>query len=395
MPTDTVIAIRPTILVVDDVPQNLSLIGELLMDNYVVKVAHCGEKALRIAHNQPCPDLILLDVMMPEMDGYEVCRQLKADPRTCDIPVIFLTAMSAEADEQHGFDLGATDYIAKPVSPPILRARVQAQLRLKAASDFLRDNNAFLEQEVNRRTEEVHAVQEVAILAVASLAETRDNETGNHILRTQHYVKLLAEYLARQPRFADVLTEAEIELLFKSAPLHDIGKVGIPDRILLKPGKLTPEEFEIMKTHPALGRDAIVRAEERLGKRVPFLRLAKEIAYSHQEKWDGSGYPDGLVGEAIPLSARLMAVADVYDALISRRVYKASMPHAQAVGIILAGSGSHFDPVLVEAFALLVDQFHAIAMRFTDSESDLHAEKERLGWIAEEVVQHPQGAGND
>jgi len=388
MPIDTLLADHPIILVVDDVPENLSMMGELLMDNYLVKVAQNGEKALRIARSQPLPDLILLDVMMPGMDGYEVCSRLKADPLTHDIPVIFLTAMTTEVDEQRGFDLGATDYIAKPVSPPILRARVHAQLRLKAASDFLRDNNAFLGQEVDRRTEEAHAAQEVAILAIASLAETRDNETGSHILRTQHYVKVLAEHLSRQPRFAGVLTETEIALLFKSAPLHDIGKVGIPDRILLKPGKLTVAEFEIMKTHTVLGRDAIVRAEERLGKNAPFLRLAKEIAYGHQEKWDGSGYPEGLAGEAIPLSARLMAVADVYDALICRRVYKAAMPHEQAVEIILAGSGSHFDPTLVEAFSQLLDQFQAIALRFADTESDIHAEREKLGWAAEEVPKY-------
>jgi putative two-component system response regulator len=203
------------------------------------------------------------------------------------------------------------------------------------------------------------------------LAEARDTETGSHILRTQHYVKVLAQRLRSHPRFSTVLNDEFIDLLFKSAPLHDIGKVGIPDRILLKPGRLSREEFEIMKTHTTLGRDAIQYAEDRLGKSVLFLAVAKEIAFSHQEKWDGSGYPCGLAGEAIPISARLMAVADVYDALISRRVYKEPIPHEQAVQIIKAGRGRHFDPDVTDAFLQLTGQFRAIANRYADSDDDL------------------------
>jgi len=239
-------------------------------------------------------------------------------------------------------------------------------MKLKASADFLRDQNDFLEAEVGRRTAEVMAVQDVTIYTLASLAETRDNETGNHIRRTQNYVRVLAGYLQRQPRFAAALGDATINSLFKSAPLHDVGKVGIPDNILLKPGPLTPEEFEIIKTHTTLGRDAIEQAERQLGVPVEFLRLAKEIAYSHQEKWDGTGYPQGLAGEEIPLAARLMAVADVYDALISRRVYKPPMPHDEAVAIILKGSGTHFDPAVVEAFAACAAQFHAISLTYSD-----------------------------
>ncbi|MBY0238918.1 MAG: two-component system response regulator [Burkholderiaceae bacterium] len=369
---------KPVVLVVDDTPDNLSLISGLLSNRYTVKVAPNGERALKIAHSDNRPDLVLLDIMMPDMDGYEVCRRLKKDPATADIPVIFLTAKSQVEDEQAGFSLGAVDYITKPVSPPILMARVRTHLQLKASSDFLKDKADFLEQEVARRTDEVRAVQDVTILTMASLAETRDNDTGNHILRTQWYMKALAEHLRGHPRFAAQLTPQYIEVLFKSAPLHDIGKVGIPDRILLKPGRFTPDEMAIMETHTTLGRDAIVHAEQRLGVNVPFLHCAKEIAYSHQEKWDGSGYPEGLAGDAIPLSARLMAAADVYDALICKRVYKDAIPHEQAVAIMREGRGSHFDPDVLDAFLALQDEFRAIAARFADSDDDIHEHQARL-----------------
>ena len=362
---------RATLLVVDDTPDNLLLMTDLLKDRYRVKVANSGEKALRLLQGDSLPDLILLDVMMPGLSGHEVARRLKDDPHTREIPIIFLTAMAGTEDEIHGLELGAVDYITKPIRPALVLARVDTQLKLKAAADFLRDHNEYLEQEVQRRTREVVAIQDVAIQAMASLAETRDNETGNHIRRTQHYVKVLAEHLQDHPRFRHFLSVATIELLFKSAPLHDIGKVGIPDHILLKPGRFSAEEFEIMKSHTTLGRDAIQRAEDQLGIRAEFLSLAKEIAYSHQEKWDGSGYPQGLVADAIPISARLMAVADVYDALISRRVYKAGMPHEQAVEIITQGRGSHFDPDICDAFLACCEQFQEIAQRFADTDQDM------------------------
>jgi putative two-component system response regulator len=367
---------KATILVVDDTPDNLSLMSGLLKDLYKVKVANNGEKAIKIAQGSPPPDLILLDIMMPGLSGYDVCQALKAAPATRDIPIIFLTAMTATEDEKKGLEMGAADFITKPVNPPIVLARVATQLQVKAAADFLRDQNAYLEREVTKRTRELAAIQDVTILAMASLAETRDSDTGNHIRRTQYYVKALAEKLKGHPRFGFFLSDATIDMLFKSAPLHDIGKVGIPDRILLKPGRFTPEEFEIMKTHTTLGRDAIEAAERQLGMQVDFLKYAKEIAYFHQEKWDGSGYPDGIGGDDIPIAARLMAVADVYDALISRRVYKEGMPHAQAVGIIVEGKGLHFDPDVVDAFLALQDEFQAIAARFADSDRDM-AEKAR------------------
>ncbi len=372
-----------TVLVVDDTPDNLMLIADLLKDLYRVKAANSGEKALRLLQGDPLPDLILLDIMMPGLSGYDVAEQLKHDTRTRNIPIIFLTAMAATEDEIRGLSLGAADYITKPISPPVLMARVETQIKVKAAADFLRDQNDFLEQEVQRRTREVTAIQDVTIHAMASLAETRDNETGNHIRRTQHYIKLLAEALRDHPRFRQFLDDDTIKLLFKSAPLHDIGKIGIPDRILLKPGRFTPEEFEIMKTHTTLGRDAIQHAEDQLGIGVDFLSLAKEIAYGHQEKWDGSGYPEGLAGDAIPISARLMAVADVYDALISRRVYKPGMPHEQAVAIIREGRGVHFDPDVCDTFLANAERFQAIADKFADTDQDMAKQREALEHIAE------------
>jgi putative two-component system response regulator len=376
--TDTQAKAQPTIMVVDDTPDNLTLMSALLRDTYKVRAINNGERALKVARSDTPPDLILLDIMMPGMDGYEVCRQLKLDPQTRHIPVIFLTAKADMEDEKRGLAMGAVDYITKPISPPIVLARVETHLALKAAADFLRDKSEFLEQEVQERTQDVIAIQDVTILAMASLAETRDADTGNHIRRTQHYVRILAEKLQSHPRFTHFLTTENIRLLFKSAPLHDIGKVGIPDRILLKPGRFEPHEFEIMKTHTTLGMNSIELAEKTLGKKVPFLRFAKEIALSHQEKWDGSGYPEGLAGDAIPISARLMAVADVYDALISRRVYKDGISHDAAVLIIEEGSGNHFDPDIVLAFMSLKDEFRAIAMQFADSDLDLAKKTEDL-----------------
>ena len=362
---------KPTILVVDDTPENLALMNSLLRGDYRVKVANNGKRALQIAMADDPPELILLDIMMPEMDGYEVCRRLKSNPGSRDIPVIFLTAKAEMEEEQFGLELGAVDYVTKPVSPPIVLARVKTHLALKASADFLRDNNEFLEAEVAKRTAEIAAAQDATILAMTSLVETRDNETGNHIRRTRLYVRELAQHLRDHPRFAYYLDERSIMMLYKSAPLHDIGKVGIPDRILLKPGRLDPEEFEVMKTHTTLGRDAIIQAEKELGIEMPFLKYAKEIAYSHHEKWDGSGYPQALAGDNIPISARLMALADVYDALISRRVYKEPMSHEEAVKIVLAGRASHFDPDVVDAFNGIQGVFRAIAAKYADSDEEL------------------------
>ncbi|MCB5191828.1 two-component system response regulator [Methylobacillus arboreus] len=350
---------KQTILVIDDTPENLTVINALLREFYQVKVAVSGVDGLRVAQMEPRPDLILLDIMMPDIDGYEVCRQIKANPVTENIPVIFLTAKIHMEDEQRGFDVGAVDYIVKPISPPIVLARIQTHL-------FLKDQRRFLEYQVEQRTREIALTQDVTIFALASLAETRDNETGNHIRRTQHYVRLLAEKLRSHPKFSSMLTPPVIDMIYKSAPLHDLGKVGIPDHILLKPGPLTVEEYEVMKTHARLGANALIDAEKLIGRKNNFLQCAREIAMWHHEHWDGSGYPDGLSGNKIPLAARLMAIADVYDALISERVYKQAIEHDLAVEIILSGRGTHFDPDMVDAFAAISDQFQQIAQQYRD-----------------------------
>lgn len=355
---------RPVILVVDDTPDNISLLSGLLKEQYKVKVATNGEKALQVAKAAP-PDLILLDIMMPVMDGYETCRRLKEDEELNEIPVIFLTAKEEVEDENLGFDLGAVDYITKPISSPILLSRVKTHLTLKQSKDFLADKNEFLEAEISRRIKEISLIQEVSVMAMAALAEMRDSETGNHIQRTKLYIEELATQLSRTEKYAEVLNPEHISLIVTSAPLHDIGKVGIPDHILLKPGALTHEEFEVMKTHTTLGREAILRAERLMDKPETFLRFAKEIVYCHHEKWNGTGYPERLSGERIPLSARLMAVADVYDALTSKRVYKDAMSHEQAVEIIVGDSGIHFDPDIVKVFVKNKHKFKEIAERYT------------------------------
>jgi len=360
-----------SILIVDDSPDIIVMLSALLKDLYKTKIATNGEKALKILEFSDKPDLILLDIVMPGMDGYEVLRQIKSNPDTWDIPVIFLTSQTGVQEEKKGLELGAVDYIIKPISPPILLARIKNHLMLKDARDFLKDKNKFLEKEILKRTQEIIAIQDVTIMALASLAETRDTETGNHIKRTQTYVKLIANKLKNHPRFKRFLTDANIELLYKSAPLHDIGKVGVPDNILLKPAKLTHEEFKIMQRHTILGRDAILSAEQRIGKIRSFLDIAKEIAYSHQEKWCGTGYPEGLAGDDIPISARLMAVADVYDALITKRIYKPAFPHEQAVEIIKSGYGIHFDPDVVDAFLKVSDQCFEIAQKYSSAEEDI------------------------
>jgi len=360
----------PTILIVDDAPENLAVLSELLQPLYRVRVANSGPKALRIAATLPCPDLILLDVMMPEMDGYQAFEHLRKDPATAYIPVIFVTAMDNTESELRGLEMGALDYIAKPIIPTVLLSRVRTHLELKRARDWLRGQNSYLEAEVSNRIAESELIQEVSIRALAHLAEIRDPETGNHILRTQHYVQKLAQELRALPRFAEILTDHYIQILARSAPLHDIGKVGIPDCILQKPGPLTPEEWAVMKTHAYLGSEAIETAERDASLKVEFLALAKEIAHWHHEKWDGSGYPDGLKGDAIPVSARVMALADVFDALISRRVYKNPMPLEEVQRILLAGRGQHFDPDMVDMFLAHFDAFCDIHERHRDPEPD-------------------------
>lgn len=361
---------KQTILAVDDTLANIDVVKGVLAQDYLVQAALSGKMALKIIEKQK-PDLILLDIMMPEMDGYEVCEILKSQAETKDIPIVFLTAKSQEDDETKGLALGAVDYITKPISPPILKERVKNHLILQASRNLLARQNEILEERVLERTSQLSELQDVAMVAMGALAESRDPETGNHIRRTQRYVKILATEVSKHDKYKAVLTPDIITSLYKSAPLHDIGKVGIEDSILLKPGKLTDEEFEIMKKHTTYGRDAIAAAETSIDTADNFLIFAKEIAYSHQEKWDGSGYPEGLAGEDIPLSARLMAVADVYDALISKRVYKPAFSHEKAVSIITEGRGSHFEALLVDCFLDIADEFDQVAKDFADKEGEL------------------------
>ncbi|RZI85520.1 MAG: two-component system response regulator [Rubrivivax sp.] len=356
---------QPTILVVDDAPTNLNLVAGLLNKHYRIKLASSGQKALEVAQRTP-PDLILLDLMMPEMDGYEVCRRLKADERTRHIPVIFLTAMQDAQDEARGFEVGGADFIHKPMRPAVVQARVRTHLQNKAFQDHLRHSNLSLQTALDDRLIQLDRLRESTLYVMISFAEFRDQETGNHVKRTQEYIRVLATHLWTNGQHGDQLNPHTIELMAKSAPLHDIGKVAIPDHILLKPGKLTAEEFEIMKTHAMKGWEMLRRAAHRMGEDTDFLPYAMEIARSHHEKWDGSGYPDGLAGQAVPLSARLMAVADVYDALISRRPYKEPMSHEAARQFIEQGSGAHFDPEIVRALQATQPHLMDIANQWQD-----------------------------
>ena len=363
---------KPVVLVVDDTLNNITLINEILKEDYRIKIATNGEKALEVASANP-PDIILMDIMMPVMNGYEACRQLKLNPSLCDIPVLFLTARSDIADEQKGFALGAADYITKPISPPILMARMQTHLALKKSHDLLEHQNQFLEEEVQRRTKDLSILQETTIMAMAALAETRNFEIGSHIQRTKLYIQELASYMGLTNKYQDILHANQIKTIVLSSLLHDIGKIGIPDHILMKPGPLTHDEFEIMKQHTTLGMNAILSAENMMGSKETFLTCAREIAYYHHERWDGSGYPAGLRKEEIPLSARLMAVVDVYDAITNHRVYKDAIPHEEAVELIRKDSGKHFDPDVVEAFLALSDTFQAILLQYTNADRDNHS----------------------
>lgn len=367
-----------TILVVDDLPENLEILGAVLGPYYQVKVATGGQRALRSALSEPRPDLILLDVMMPEMDGYTVLERLRENIVTRDIPVIFVTAKDSAVDEERGLELGAADYIAKPVKPAVVLARVHTQLENKRAKEWLKDQNAFLDAEVKRRMRDNELIQSASLHALAILAETRDSDTGNHLHRTQSYVEAMVRALQRHPETFGVFAEEDLGSIVKAAPLHDIGKVGIPDHILYKPGLFSTEEFEIMKRHSQIGSDAIAQAMQRVKDANPaiigdgspalaFLEVARQIARWHHERWDGSGYPDRLQGVAIPLAARIMAIADVFDALVSKRVYKEALPMGEAVNVIYADRGKHFDPLLTDLFLEIQAEFAEIAYRFADA----------------------------
>jgi putative two-component system response regulator len=359
---------RKRVLVVDDTPANIRMMMDTLRDEYAVVAALDGKKALSLAGSDNAPDIILLDVLMPGMDGYEVCRMLKSDKGTKDIPVIFVTSSDDEDDEQKGLSLGAVDYIHKPFKPLLLKSRVRNHIMHKLYRDHLEDI-------VNRRTRELIMTRDAIIYGLATLAEYRDIETGRHIKRTQFYVRHLAEAMKSLPKYADFFTEDTVCLISKSAQLHDIGKVGIPDRILFKPDKLTDDEAQVMKNHVEIGRDSILKIEMEMAGYVSsdFLKYAGEIAFTHHEKTDGSGYL-GLAGDDIPVSGRLMALADVYDALTSRRTYKHAFTHEQAVRVILEGDDhtgpQHFDPDVLSAFMMTEEKFRKTAIDYADSPVD-------------------------
>ncbi|ATX79416.1 putative two-component system response regulator [Mariprofundus aestuarium] len=353
---------KQKILVVDDMVENIHLLIETLKDEYALIAATSGSKALELAIKEPVPDLILLDIQMPLMDGYEVCRRLKQEKRSRYIPVIFVTSLNEDINETMGLEIGAVDYIRKPIKPALVKSRIHNHLELKRYRDHL-------EEVVIERTREVILTQNALIESMGALAEQRDPETGGHINRTQHYIRALAEALKEHPDFEQELDDLTIDLLFKTAPLHDIGKVGVRDEILFKPAKLTTGEFEEMKKHVLFGTAAIKSIETKLGH-APMLNIAHDIIEAHHERWDGSGYPNGTKGRSIPLPGRLMALADVYDALISKRVYKEGFPHQQAVSIINEGSGNHFDPAIVDVFLKQQEQFREIALQFSDTEEE-------------------------
>lgn len=338
---------RQTILVVDDTPDNIDVLSGLLRPEFRVKAAASGERALQVARSTPPPDLILLDIMMPGMDGYQVCRELKEDPRTRHVPVIFVTARSEVADEARGLELGAVDYITKPISPPIVLARVRTQLKLY-------DQNRQLERKVQERTEELVSTRLEIIRRLGRAAEFKDNETGLHVIRMSHYARLLAEALGSGEDWS--------ELLFNAAPMHDIGKIGIRDHILLKPGPLDAQEWAEMRRHPVYGAEIIGEHDSEL------MRLSREIALNHHERWDGSGYPAGLRGRAIPLSARIVAVADVFDALTTRRPYKKAWPVDEAVQHMGRQAGIHFDPELIALFNRILPELLTIRSRYEETE---------------------------
>ncbi|MDR1603898.1 MAG: response regulator [Gracilibacteraceae bacterium] len=356
---------RHKIILVDDNMTNLTIGKNMLKPYYEVypvpsgeKLFHCLEKFI--------PEIILLDIAMPEMDGYEAIRRLKSIPAYAGIPVIFLTARSDEGSELEGLNLGAVDYILKPFSAPLLRKRIETHILLAAQTKQLRRQNASLQTTVREKSKRLAEMENAVIGIVAELVEFRDSVTGGHVLRTQHYLELLIEKLLEENIYVEEFSGWNLDFLLTSAQLHDVGKIAISDTILNKPAKLTNEEFETMKTHVLIGVNAIERMEERTAEHE-FLRHAKVIAGTHHEKWDGTGYPYGLRQKNIPLEGRLMAIADVYDALISERPYKRAFSPSEAEDIIEEGRGRHFDPTLVDLFHKVSGQFAEIVALYRDA----------------------------
>lgn len=347
------------VLIVDDTPANLQLLANMLKERgYKTRPVPSGILALQAARSDP-PDLILLDINMPEMNGYEVCERLKADGQLKEIPVIFISALNEILDKVRAFSVGGVDFISKPFQFEEVQARVETHLKLRSLQKELEKHNLELEKLVQAQVKQISDTQLAVIFALAKLAESRDDDTGMHLERVQVFCKRLAARLKQRSRWSAQIDEAFVENIFHASPLHDIGKVAVPDHILLKPGKLTPEEFEVMKTHARLGADTL----EVVRRKYPgnaLLDMGITIAGFHHEKWNGSGYPQGLAGEAIPLAGRIMAVADVYETLRAKRCYKPAFSHEESTKIVLASSGTHFDPEIVKAFVELKDEFNKI-----------------------------------
>lgn len=347
------------ILIVDDTPANLRLLAGMLgEEGYRVRPVPNGRLALQSAAADP-PDLILLDINMPEMDGYETCRRLKADPVLKTIPVIFVSALSETLDKVKAFGAGAVDYITKPFQVEEVLARVETHLINRQLHRQLEIHNRNLQALVADQVREIADSHIALILALSKLAESRDDDTGKHLERTQRYCRILAERLRREPEFCILIDDEFVDNIFHSSPLHDVGKVAIPDAVLCKPGKLTDDEFAVMKTHTIRGADTL-RTVAQSYPNNSFVNMGIEIARSHHEKWNGTGYPDSLAGEDIPLAAAIMAVADVYDALTSKRCYKEAMPHDKSAAIILKDRGTHFAPRVVDAFGAMLDEFDRV-----------------------------------
>jgi putative two-component system response regulator len=354
-----------SVLIVDDAPENLRLLAKVLKrEGLVPRPVTSGRLAIEAAVADP-PDLVLLDVSMPEMSGVDVCRWFKQDERLRSIPVIFISGLQGTDDKVESFRVGGVDYVSKPFQEQEVLARIKTHLRLRRLQVDLVSHNQQLEQRIAEQIKAVTASHLATIFALAKLAETRDDETGHHIERVQTFSRMLAERMRKMRLHLAQLTTAFIDNLYQTASLHDIGKVGTPDAILLKPGKLTPEEFEEMKKHCALGANTLSSVLERHPDN-DFLRMGVEVARSHHEKWDGSGYPDRLEGAAIPLAARVVALADFYDALTSERCYRPAFSHEDTCRMVQEGSGSHFDPDIVEAFGPLSGRFRRIRQELRD-----------------------------
>jgi putative two-component system response regulator len=357
---------KHTILVVDDLDANRKMLSTFLTPmGYFVVEASDGEDALE-RFQEHRPDLMILDLNMPKMDGFEVCRKLKSNPDTKIVPIVVITGLGDDQSHLKALEMGADDFLAKPFNIHFLKAKIKSLLSLKRLYDENREYQNRLKQDNISLMQQVIGTQDVTIIALAKLAEFRDPDTGEHLERMREFAGVLALELSKSPKYQDYITDQYIETIYKSTPLHDIGKVGIPDSVLLKPGKLTREEFEIMKRHSEIGGDAIASAIKLSKMGESFLDMAKFIAYHHHEKWAGSGYPMGLKDDDIPLSARITALADVYDALTTKRVYKPAFPHEKAKEILKEGSGSQFDPEIVAAFLSKENEFIKIKEEYKD-----------------------------